>query len=178
MTQTTTAYRAATDTYTGPGACYAADRADAERYTERGTGHGGDTIHTVEIAADAVIVDIDRDTIIAAYGENAWYEHGQEYQVVEADPAPMIATGATHIRYTDDYPADCVTIQRIADGTDTIIASEHVGWTDAADDETATDTGACDCGGHVVAGTDYCFNCHREYAADYPDSAAIVAAHA
>ena len=59
---TTTLYRAADDTYTGYGSCYATDRAVAQTY-HANPGMGGSTLISVQLPDDASIVQIDWATL-------------------------------------------------------------------------------------------------------------------
>ena len=59
---TTTLYRAADDTYTGYGSCYATDRAVAQTY-HANPGMGGSTLISVQLDDAASIVQIDWATL-------------------------------------------------------------------------------------------------------------------
>ena len=128
-----TVYRACDEGYAGPEACYAESREAAEAYLDN-PGFGGRHLWEVHLAEGTKILDLtDRDwksDLSEQLGmrdewgypdRDPWFgfAHAGEARenILDLDDE-LVELGFTHIRYVDDYPADCVTICRIAPGND------------------------------------------------------------
>lgn len=128
-------YRAADTPYGGPGACYARSIEDARAYQVPGIGYGGPIIYRATLSPDARVLDVAH---IGTRGLAPYYggsdglrdrldrtPGGYDYEIVEADPQPLLDAGYTHVEYIDTYPEGCVTVQRIAPGSDVLVEVER-----------------------------------------------------
>lgn len=112
----------------GPLTCWAESRADAERYQEEGTGHGGDTLYRARLPYEPRTLDVADAghgaagirAIAEALGVDASEALARGIDLVhdyleQGGIAGLLQTaGYDWIRYEDSYPEGCVTWLRIS----------------------------------------------------------------
>ena len=136
--ETAVVWRASDSDWSGPGACYAVERADAVAYADDEAEHtnglsAGQTVWRAEVSG--VVVDWDD------VADHVDHQGRQPWEVVEDDQQVWADAGVDWVRYEEDAPAGCVTWQRVSDRAQVRVervAEVRREWTRDWDDEPQT----------------------------------------